>query len=432
MVSKRISQAILLLVITMCFFPTGDRLDAQGIVPNKFYLVTYDQVTEENRYSGQKATIWETNASTVTNRHLLTIERSINQTPRDLFPDRELVLLETSEFFPDDRADSPAVIQGLETIALLDADHLLIVTYREVREVMYNTAYGYYDLQLLNLFDGSLTSMMTIAYHPDFVDESWGCHVNHMVGFADFLPNPAAETFAFSVVPKESGCGGDYLGQSYIVDYSTLPVKVEILPFVRELSWSPDGSMLAYFEIPCLPFLSAESCAASIYMRPVVPEILMPKLIYQFNTTLYYPKLLTWLDTETLLYQYDERTLNECALWTAYNVTSDQVVFTEECLEFFEFGYLHDDESHLAWGWRGGNLVLMHLANDSIETVETLPYGTLFDNSKFSQYVFWRDEAATLHVLEADSTISSFDLSPFVPADQQPDKYYIVPGPRAD
>ena len=141
--------------------------------------------------------------------------------------------------------------QGLDTIALLSKELLLVVTHRELREVMYNTAHGYHDLQILDLRDGSSTSALILEYHESLIDEIWGCAppVQLKLGRA-FSPNPTTEQFAFWVTTDPEYCGNNtFYNKSYfVVDYSTSPAQVEIILSPR-VAWSPDGSMLAYTEL---------------------------------------------------------------------------------------------------------------------------------------------------------------------------------------
>jgi len=400
--------------------------------PGKVYFVTYEPQTEQNRNWEQTATIWETDAMTGMVRQLLVIEPYINEAPREVLPERELRLLEESKYFPPNISDRALMSQGLDTIALLSEELLLVVTHREVREVMVNNAYGYHDLQILDLRDGSLTSALILEYHESLIDETWGCGPAIPLKLGrKFSSNPTTDQFAFWVTTDPEYCGNNtFYNKSYfVVDYSTLPAQVEVIPSARELAWSPDGSMLAYAE---LKHTDENRWSANYVVRPAALGS-EPRIVVQHRVTADFPApLISWLDSHTIVYQYtDYETLSERPVWGAYDLETEQVVFSEELLkgEFLDLDYLYDGRSRLTYRWYDRQLRLMrYTADGTLVEARTHPLSPAPGNSRFRQYVPLGPMGdPVLHILKADMSISDFDLSPFVPPEHR--LSWVVLGP---
>ncbi len=402
--------------------------------PGKVYFVTYEPQTEKNRLLGQAATIWETDAISETVRQLLVIDPYVNRAPREVLPERELRLLEQSEYFPPNISDRALMGQGLDTIALLSKELLLVVTHRELREVMYNTAHGYHDLQILDLRDGSSTSALILEYHESLIDEIWGCAppVQLKLGRA-FSPNPTTEQFAFWVTTDPEYCGNNtFYNKSYfVVDYSTSPAQVEIIPSARELAWSPDGSMLAYTE---LKRTEQDGWAVDYVVRPAAVGS-EPRVVVQHRANADFPDpLITWLDLHTIIYQYtDYQTLSERPVWSAYDLETEQVVFSDELLEgeVRNLDYLYDGKLHLTYRWYGRQLRLMrYMADGGLVEAQTHPLSPQFSNSQFRQYVILGSlDNSLLHILKTDMSITDFDLSSFIPPEHRLAQVVLGPPP---
>jgi hypothetical protein len=365
-------------------------------------------------------------------RQLLVVEPYINEAPREVLPERELHLLEESKHFPPNISDRALMSQGLDTIALLSEERLLVVTHREVREVMYNNAYGYHDLQVLDLRDGSLTSALILEYHESLIDETWGCAppVQLQLG-REFSPNPTKEQFAFWVTTDPEYCGNNtFYNQSYFVaDYSTSPAQVEVIPSARELAWSPDGSMLAYSE---LKRTDENRWSANYVVRPAALGS-EPRIVVRHRVTAdFLVPLISWLDSHTIVYQYtDYETLSERPVWAAYDIDTEQVVFSEELLEgeFLHLDYLYNGRSHLTYRWYDRQLRLMrYTADGALVEAQTHLLTPAPGNSRFRQYVpLGPMDDPVLHILKADTRISDFDLSSFVPPEHR--LSWVVLGP---
>ncbi len=386
--------------------------------PSKFYIVTREPRTEQNIRIGQTVTIWEVDAVTETSRRLLALAPVLEgETPESLFSERELGLLEKSGDFPPERLDAAWIFSGLEAIAVLDKEHLLIVMSYYVYTVLYRAPYGQYDLQILDLHDGSLTSSLIVDYHASFVEEIWRCVSYVRMASGRFVPNPVTNQFAFTVTPDYGWCGNGLVEQSYLVDYSTSPAQVEVLPFTRELAWSPDGSMLAYAGMT----QTEENRWLATYSVRSAALGAEPRVVAQYPADPNYPDpLITWLDPHTIAYQYtDYRTLSDQPVWSAYDLDADQVVFSEGLLkgELYDLDYLYEGKSHLVYRWYGKELDLMlYLAETGIIEVQTLSSYPAPSNSKFRQYVvLGAMDNPALQILRADAGITEFDLSPFVP-----------------
>ncbi|MBZ0099095.1 MAG: hypothetical protein K8F30_08425, partial [Taibaiella sp.] len=137
-------------------------------------------------------------------------------------------------------------IQGVWQIA---EKRLLLQTATEFCEpISHSVCFGYFEFLILDTDPPSnLQSILKVDYHDSILEHWPHCNVNRdTVYLNQILLNPKESYFALTLKAAKD-CYGGGKSQTRIVDFTHLPVTVGELPNAEGLSWSPDGSRLAYY-----------------------------------------------------------------------------------------------------------------------------------------------------------------------------------------
>jgi hypothetical protein len=384
----------------------------------KVYFVTAEPLPDDWQGGwGETADIiWELDTATGTTRELLRIEPRIEQTARELFSEREFQLLEEHE---PEMLDWN-LLQDLEAITVLNAEQVLVVTSNSVRIFDMGFpfyGYGFYKIQILNLSDGSLTPLLTLDFHLD--DMPGDCLFPSGIRLVNFNTNPVMDIFGFTVAPviDDSYCGR-YSGDTYLVDYSTLPVQMKVISNARQYSWSPDGDKIAFAGL-------TETHSIGYYVGWSdfdVPSTLMFAGYGGFGSYGSAPVfLVTWLNSHTVLYQYKKAILGDSAAvgFEAYDLWSGQIVFSRELNEYNTaiqtLGYLDDGQTHLVYAQnQDGTLFLYYTPEGELVQRQTQLREPIDGRSRLNAASFlgWRISPL---MRRSDRMISRLDLSPYIP-----------------
>jgi len=415
-----------ILAIVLFSFWSWAEVIAQNPSPNTFYLLTYNQNAETE-------TVWEVNTTEGSSRNIFTINNILRESPRTAFPESEFDLFEeaiTAGAFPARMADLAAVGQNIAGIWSLDSEHLLVLTIHHISNVYWGYLFGYYEFLILNIPDGSLTSLTKLAYHNVSLMQSWGCEPTFTtLSINSVIPNPVSSMFAFTVTANHQWCANQ-LGQTYLVDYSLSPSEITEIAGASEISWSPDGTFLAYITRDICE--TSRDCPVKYYVLPVSTGS-EPVLIIQYEFSRLSPAFISWTDSQTVLYQYDlpptENPLN-LAWYDVVENNTDSIQWNT--FDLTHVDYLQANEAHLLVATQGAGwnaeLLIMRFTDD-LEIVDRLPLRQRFYNSKFNQYLFLGLGGDATTVLDAYGNLTPLDLSLYLPPDQSETVYYLAPGP---
>lgn len=415
---------VLLISLTLSvssFYSMLAQATAQALGPDIFYFISYNETSESN-------TIWEASMISENSRPILTLEGQSNQSPREAFPESEFLRLEDAisrGVFWASVADASHI--GQETLGVwgLDSERLLVLASYYVSHAYYHELLGYYEFSILNIPDGTLSSLTKIAYYQPLAGD-WGCDPNTPVWVSDVKPNPTSDRFAYTLKIEDRWCSS-HRGQTYIVDYSTSPAEITEIPWANKIAWDPDGAQLAY---TTRALCGDHDCPAGYYTLSMTPGA-TPTMIDQHEIYGTSPTPISWLNNQSVVYQYDEPpTENPLAVgW--YDLT--QALFTPSQFDvglsgFSSIIYLHREQTHLLIGFDTdqSEFNLMRFTDD-LETVDTLPSDSIYYNSRFNQYVFLGLGDNSTQILDADANLFPLDLAPFTPSGET--IHYLAPGP---
>jgi hypothetical protein len=152
-----------------------------------------------------------------------------------------------------------------------------------------------------------------------------------------------------------------------------------------------------------------------------------PTLIAEYEDG-YFPLVVTWLDTQTILYQYQEIQEGPYNL-AAYDITTGLRTFSESSRSYRELDYLEDGKTFLIYGLnytQTRNGFLYYTPDGELLQYQTLFGDEINGNSRFRHVGLLRWGNSVL-VIHPDLHTSRLDLSPFVPEGHY--LMWVIPGP---
>jgi hypothetical protein len=137
----------------------------------------------------------------------------------------------------------------------------------------------------------------------------------------------------------------------------------------------------------------------------------------------------TWLDAQTILYQYQEIQEGPYNL-AAYDITTGLRTFSEYSRDYRELDYLDDGEAFLIYGLNYNetrNGFLYYTPEGEFLQYQTLFKGEINGNSRFRHVGLLRwGTGYSFLVIHPDLHTSRLDLSPFVPEGHY--LMWVIPG----
>lgn len=398
---------------------------AQTSEPQVFYAVTFNETTRDT-------SIWEVDTTRVTIRQILTLDRVNHATPNELFPEYERRLLREvirRDDLLEGRADG-SIIQHIIGVWLLNTNHMLVLTRNETH-IGQGFYLGYYEFLIADIMTSDLTSLMRIAYHDPITEET-GCSLHWQAYVDSVLPHPTQDIFAFTLKTYSRSCASDW-AQTYLVDYSSLPIDATLLPASTGAAWSPDGMYLSYYTRESC---SHNVCDTSVYMLPA-SSLKEPVILNRGQLYLTTPLFSVWRDNRTVLYRWRSTTHGDVppsSLW--HDIVDDAI--SESPVDFVHVTaiyHLEQEQSNLV---AVGHDSVFGLTQDATPvTLATFSsIRRVFYNSRFPEYMFVSYDHTSFNltemlIIDAELNQATLNLADFFPEDSDEMVVFVANGPVA-
>ena len=421
--TNEIIIALFCALISMSNF-TSQRVKAQDSENEQFYVLTSNIET-------LSTTLWEAEVSSRSLHEIYSIDSTESVSPRSDFPVDEITDLDSAQSagsVPLINPDGTGFFQHISGAWLVDTQEILVLEQNEVCDrVNGGYCYGYYDFVLVDMVSGQATSLYKLSYHGSIFD-SWECIFQRGLVVNQVLPNPVHDQVAVEVKAFDCSSETKQPAAGIIIDFSNATAQITNLPQAAGLSWSPDGSYLAYFVRPaCLT-----SDIMSVNVLPVNPDgqpiTLRDEPQYCQNTM-----FVGWADNETVVYPWkpgsnDSEVPSE---FFSHDITTNETSTVDQERILFDntlFRLADTEDTVLLGNQYNGELAA--ISTQDLSDVQSLSLGTnqVFYNSRFNQYMFTDLSDTDVLRVNADLSTNTIDLSSLMTQIPKERVFYITPG----
>lgn len=374
------------------------------------YLVSDNQNT-------QNTTIWEYSLTNNQTRLIYEMDLLGDVSPDDSFSDHERQRLAQSierGEFPAEALTEYTTLNRISGIWPLSDAELLVLTRHDVcspTAMLY--CYGHFEFLVVDLAASNFASrsLLKFDFHDRVVEDWVECTSETGLTIDAVNPSPDEKHFVFTVRPLSRCYPLQDHSAAYLVDYeNATTVKITN---ANGVSWSPDGTKLAYYlRGDC----DDTACESSINLFDVQS---------QTSTTLYAAPLYyssavftTWTDDTTVMFQWlvspdgGEGTYTQ--FWqNIVDHTIQQRVVLPHLVDRVYALRDGDVSSTVALIPYNHTLGFSPTFPQSSGVVELFPVTNAFYNSRFNAYLPVNLDDDHVQVIRADLQISTLDLSDF-------------------
>lgn len=397
----------------------------EAILPEVFYFLSIDNQTKNT-------SIWAANAGTVNADKLLTVDYKNLSTPNQLFSSHEVAVLNSAisqGAYSRATPDTSGVFQTIQAVWLIDEGNLLIQTSNEICQSPFLNCYGFYELFILNLVSGNLSSIYKVDYHSELTRDWDGCGENSIIHIDQVLLHPYEPKFSLTVKPAVPCSTDQEKSVAIIADYLKAPTTIVLIPLASGLSWSPDGQYLAFYsQDHCMTM-----CTASIYVMDGTNTT--PTILHHAPLANQTPLFTQWIDNRTLIYQWrvSQHADYEVPLTLFWHDVIDNITGVVPLNLEFEssqvFQLNNGGEVNLVGVLQSNRSIVGFSGQRDADTFVSFPPANLiYSNNKFSKYAFTHLQDNRVDVIDVNLNLSTMDLDHFLPPDTHELIYFVSPG----